>query len=226
MTPMTASQPVATIDMVEQVERVAVLMDPLRLRIVEELQEPDSASGLARKLSLPRQKLNYHLRELEGAGFLELVEERRKGNCTERILRTAARAFVVAPRALGGVAADPDRIGDRFSSAYLVALAARVIRHVGLLRERAAKARKKLPTLSMQTQVCFASAKDRESFVQELTDAVEQLVAKYHDEKAPGGRSFEVFLGAYPTVKSPQPERSASEASRGARSRGGGTPRH
>ena len=201
---MTTMTEVATLDMVEQVDRAAVLMDPLRLRIVEELQEPDSASGLARKLSLPRQKLNYHLRELEGSGFVELVEERRKGNCNERILRTAARAFVVAPRALGDVAADPDRIGDRFSSSYLVALAARVIRQVGLLRERAAKAKKKLPTLSLQTQVRFASAKDRARFVEELTESVEQLVAKYHDEKAPGGRSFEVFLGSYPAVKKPE----------------------
>ena len=207
MSPVSEQLQVATLDMVEQVDRAAVLMDPLRLRIVEELQEPDSASGLARKLSLPRQKLNYHLRELEGSGFVELVEERRKGNCTERILRTAARAFVVAPRALGGVAADPDRIGDRFSSAYLVALAARVIRHVGLLRERAAKARKKLPTLSMQTQVRFASAKERNGFAEELTEAVEQLVAKYHDEKAPGGRSFEVFLGSYPAVDGPKARR-------------------
>jgi DNA-binding transcriptional ArsR family regulator len=198
---MTAQTAVATLDMVEEVDRAAVLLDPLRLRIVEELQEPDSAAGLARKLSLPRQKLNYHLRELEGSGFLELVEERRKGNCTERILRTAARSFVVAPRALGRVAADPDRIADRFSSAYLVALAARVIRHVGLLRERAAKAGKKLPTLSIHTQVCFASARERDGFVQELTDAVERLVQKYHDEKTPGGRRFEVFLGSYPTTK-------------------------
>ncbi len=222
MSPVTEQLQVATLDMVEQVDRAAVLMDPLRLRIVEELQEPDSASGLARKLSLPRQKLNYHLRELEGSGFVELVEERRKGNCTERILRTAARAFVVAPRALGGVAADPDRIGDRFSSAYLVALAARVIRHVGLLREHAAKARKKLPTLSMQTQVRFASAKERNGFAEELTEAVEQLVAKYHDEKAAGGRSFEVFLGSYPASDGPEARRPGGIGSWSAGAKGTG----
>jgi DNA-binding transcriptional ArsR family regulator len=205
---MTAETVSATLELVEDEERAVALLNPLRLRIVEELREPDSASGLARKLSLPRQRLNYHLRELEAWGFVELVEERRKGNCTERILRTTARSYVVAPRALGELAPDPDRIGDRFSSAYLVALAARAIRDVALLRERARKAGKKLPTLSVQTEVCFASAEEREAFTQELTSVIEELVRKYHDQKAPGGRRFELFLGSYPAVKKiegPQP---------------------
>ena len=66
-------------------------MDATRLRLVRELVEPDSAAGLAKRLGLPRQRLNYHLRELEAAGLLELVEERRRGNCVERIVRAVAR---------------------------------------------------------------------------------------------------------------------------------------
>jgi len=58
-------------------------------------------AGLARKLGLPRQRLNYHLRALEDAGLVELVEERRKGNCFERLLRATARSFVISPEALG-----------------------------------------------------------------------------------------------------------------------------
>jgi DNA-binding transcriptional ArsR family regulator len=77
---------------VQDLDRATVLLNPLRLRILRELREPDSASGLSRKIGMPRQKLNYHLRELESAGFLQLVEERRKGNCTERVLRASARS--------------------------------------------------------------------------------------------------------------------------------------
>ena len=46
--------------------RVGAILSPLRRRILDRLhQGPDSATGLSRKLALPRQMLNYHLRELE-----------------------------------------------------------------------------------------------------------------------------------------------------------------
>jgi hypothetical protein len=50
-------------------------------------------------LALPRQQVGYHLRALEQAGLVELVEERRKGNCIERIVRAAACSYVISPEA-------------------------------------------------------------------------------------------------------------------------------
>ncbi|HEU4390589.1 MAG TPA: helix-turn-helix domain-containing protein, partial [Blastocatellia bacterium] len=181
-------------------ERAGVLLNPLRIRIIEELlREPESASGLARSLNLPRQKINYHLRELEKEGLVELVEERRKGNCVERVVRATARSYLVNPAALGAIAADPSAVKDQFSSSYLIAVAARAIKDVALLRERAAKAGKKLPTLTLQTEVRFGSASDQNAFVEELSNAVARLVTRYHDEKSPGGRRFQVLVGSYPT---------------------------
>ena len=49
---------------------------------------------MGRDLGLSRQKVNYHLRALEDAGLVEHVEDRRRGNCTERIVRaTNIRKF-------------------------------------------------------------------------------------------------------------------------------------
>ena len=59
------------------------------------------------KAGLPRQRLNYHLKALEQCGLLECVEERRKGNCTERILRATAHSFVISPDALGALGPTP-----------------------------------------------------------------------------------------------------------------------
>src|SRR5262245_33406040 len=115
---------IPTLDVIDNPSRAAVLLDPLRLRLLEELREPDSASGLARRLHLPLQKINYHLRELEKQQLVELVAERRRGNCMERVVRATARTYVISPAALGGLGADPASIQDRFSSTYLVATAA------------------------------------------------------------------------------------------------------
>ena len=60
----------ATLQIVQSPEKAGVLLQPGRLRLLEQLIEPDSAAGLSRRLGVPRQKLNYHLRELEREGFV------------------------------------------------------------------------------------------------------------------------------------------------------------
>src|ERR1700744_986853 len=101
-------------------------LSPFRLRLLEALQEPESASGLSRQLGFPRQQVNYHLRELERAGFIELSEARQRRGCTERIMRLTSR--VSFPRA--SEAAPPevrkDGEGHGFASAHLRAAAVAV----------------------------------------------------------------------------------------------------
>jgi DNA-binding transcriptional ArsR family regulator len=198
------SEAASRVECIREAARAAALLHPLRTSILAALREPDSAAGLARRLALPRQKVNYHLRELERHGFLEQVEERRRGNCTERIVRAVAHHYLISPAALGGLAADPAAIADRASSAYLVALAARAMREVATLREDAHAAGKKLPTFALETEVRFRSSDEQHAFAEELSRAVAALVARYHDESAPGGRPFRWFVGSYPTPKANQ----------------------
>jgi DNA-binding transcriptional ArsR family regulator len=76
---------------IEDPAAAGVSLDPIRTRLLAELAEPGSASTLAAKVGMPRQKVNYHLRALEEHGLVELVEERRKGNMTERYRREHGR---------------------------------------------------------------------------------------------------------------------------------------
>ena len=127
---MTPSQPTRPLDIIRSPNTAAKLLQPMRRQILENLSEPRSASGLARMLGLPRQKVNYHLRELEKGGLVELVEERRRGNCTERLVKATARSYLISPEVLGTLGSRPEEIRDRFSVAYLVATAGRVVRDV------------------------------------------------------------------------------------------------
>ena len=197
-----------TVGVVDGAEQAAAILHPLRIQILAALREPGSASTLAGRLQLPRQKINYHLRELEKRSLVELVEEKRKGNCTERILRASARYYVISPKTVGQLAADPAEIRDHFSAAYLTALAGRAIEELGELRERADRAGKRLPTFSLETEIRFASAKDRAAFADELADQVAALVAKHHDESAEGGRRYRFFLGVHPKLYRETPIRS------------------
>jgi hypothetical protein len=89
---------------------------------------------------------------------------------------------------------------DRFSWAYLVAAAAKIVRDLGILRGRADCEGKKLATFTIETEVRFASASDRDAFTRELSSKIAELAVRYHDAHAPHGRLFRFLLGAYPAI--------------------------
>lgn len=185
-------------NLVHDAAAAAALLSPMRMKILEHLTEPDSASGLARKLNMNRQQLNYHLKELEKNKLVELVEEKKKGNCIERIVRATAKSYLICmdtfPEDTAGLAK------DRFSSTYLVAAAASTIREVATLQELAAKEKKKLATFSLQTEIRFADPASLNAFTEELSDTIARLVTKYHAGNEGNTRNYRFNLFAHPAM--------------------------
>ena len=184
---------------IEEPAAAAVTLDPKRARLLAEMAEPVSAATLAARVGLSRQKVNYHLRALEKHGLARVAEERRWGGLTERRLVATALSYVVSPAALGPLASDPGRARDRLSAGYLIALAARVVREVSQLARRARETGKRLATFSLDTEIRFPDPEARARFSEELVAAVTELVRRYHDESAPGGRSHRLVVVAHPT---------------------------
>jgi DNA-binding transcriptional ArsR family regulator len=187
-------------------------LDPIRARLLAELAEPTSATMLAAKVGLARQKVNYHVKALERHGLVELVEERRKGNVTERVLQATAASYVISPAALAALQPDPSRSPDRLSARWLLAIASRLVRDVGDLIAGATRAKKRVATFAMDGEVRFASAAERAAFAEELASTVTALVSKYHDETAEGGRSHRVIVAIHPSVKAKTVETTTKES--------------
>jgi DNA-binding transcriptional ArsR family regulator len=204
------------VEVIAEPDAAAVALDPVRARLLAELREPASAATLAARVGLSRQKVNYHLNKLQAHGLVEEVEQRRWGGLTERRLVASAAAYVVSPDAMGQAASDPARLRDRLSAAYVIALAARVVREVGGMARNAVREGKRLPVLGLDTDIRFASPADRAAFAEELTAAVTALVGKYHDEQAPDGRWQRLVLTIHPVPKdvdpSPPTERAPAAA--------------
>lgn len=196
------------IQVIDNPAAATVALEPTRSRLLAELAEPASAATLAARVGLARQKVNYHLNALEAHGLVHLAQQRKWGGLTERLLVASAASYVVSPRALGPIAADPNREVDRLSASYLIALGARVIREVGDLVRRARETGKRLATLAVDTEVRFKSAADRAAFTAELTEGLAKLVAKYHDESTPDGRAFRLVVVAHPLLQNQPPQTS------------------
>jgi DNA-binding transcriptional ArsR family regulator len=208
LAPMDAPR---SVEVLRRLEKAAAALEPTRLRLLAELATPegDSATGLARRLGLPRQRVNYHLRELERAGLVEVVREQKKGNCVERIVRATARSYLISPEVLGGAAPkDNGEVRDRLDSACLVSAAARAVRDVAILRDRGEPP----ATFAVEVEVRFASDAEREAFAEDLANEVAKLAAEYHDQSAPHGRVYRFIIGGYPAITTPEGGQGSEDA--------------
>jgi DNA-binding transcriptional ArsR family regulator len=208
-TPRSAS----SVGLLRQPTQAAVLLHhPLRLKILAALLDPDSAAGVARRMNLPRQTVNYHVRELARARLLSRAGRRRRRRLYEQCYVATARGYALSPELLGKLAADPSQVADAFSSAYLIGLASKMQSELGRVSELAAKAGKRLATLSINTELRFTSAEQRARFTHELQAAIVDIVGRHsapfrsEDGSKAEGRPFRLVLGCYPIPANPQEE--------------------
>lgn len=208
-----------SVDMIREDARAAALLHPLRRRILEALREPDSAAGLARRLRLPRQKVNYHVRELAREHFLERAGRRRRRNMTEQRYVARARGYILSPELLGVLQADRRQVEDIFSASYLLALSAQVQSELGIARAEAEAQGKRLATLSLVSELRFETAEQRATFAKELQRAVADVIVRHSspyraaDGAAGRGRPFRLVAGCYPIPPSAEKRKENSRES-------------
>jgi len=180
-------------------EVVQTLAHPLRLRILALLRAPGSAASVARQLGEPRQRVNYHVKELERVGLIRPAGERRTGNLTENLYRAVAASFVVSPR-LAWV--DPRRAGalaEQVALENLVAVGERLQRAAAELLDRAAFDGEQIASAAVEATVRFAGPAERSAFLREYLTAVGPLLRRY---AAAEGDPFQVVVAVHPSPSS------------------------
>jgi DNA-binding transcriptional ArsR family regulator len=185
-----------SIGLMEEGQQVRSALSPIRAHLLELLRDPASATELGQSLGLPRQRINYHLRVLEAAGLVRLVETRARRGFTERVLQAVADEFVVDPQLMGS--GSKVRSQDRFAAEHLMDVAAEAVRDVSRLRSGAEQAGKRLLTFTIEADVSFADPADVHAFTNELAEAVATASARH---SSPTGRRYRVVVGGYPRRK-------------------------
>jgi DNA-binding transcriptional ArsR family regulator len=186
----------AAVALVDDPDRLLAGLSPLRRRVLDALAEPASATALAERLGLSRQQVGYHLKVLERAGLVELVELRQRRGFTERVLRRSAQEFVVDPDVLprGRV-----RDRDRHAADHLVGTASGVVRDVTRMQAAAQARGQRLLTFTLETEVALAQPSDVHAYTDALAEAVAEVTRRFH---SPGGRRHRVVVGGHPAPRS------------------------
>lgn len=182
----------------EEPDVVRTALSPTRRRLLGLLQEPSSASRLAEELDLPRQQINYHVKELEKAGLIELVEERRRRGFVERLYRACQSSLIVDPQVMGRTF---DGIHDQYAAEHLVEVAAGTVRDVARMQAKAGEAGQRLLTFTIEAEVRFGEPDDLHRFAEALTDAVRRTVESFDSA---GGRPYRFIAGAHPAPQRPE----------------------
>jgi DNA-binding transcriptional ArsR family regulator len=177
-------------------EELGALSSPFRRQLLEDLSEQaESAVSISRRYEMSRQRVGYHMRDLERAGFIEVSEERQQRGLKERLYRAKPVVYVNKVRDV------PTSSQDRFSWANLLNSFAQGLWELTTIRRLADKQGKKLATLGIEGEIHFQTPAARKAFTQELVREVERLIEKYDKPEVTGSRPFKLLVGAFPAVQ-------------------------
>src|SRR5262245_56358858 len=174
-----AAESIRAVQSVTSARRAASLLHPLRLRLLSLAREPISATELARRVGLPRQRVNYHVRALERAGFLRAAERRRRRNLIEHRFVATARSYVLAPDLLGPVAADWREVEDTASVDYLLALTEQVRADRARAADEAVASGQPMAALSIKSQFRFETPAERAAFAEAVRRSLVDVIARH-----------------------------------------------
>jgi DNA-binding transcriptional ArsR family regulator len=198
----------SSVALVSDAAKARAALTPLRRELLDRLREPNSAASLAGQLAISRQKLAYHLRVLEEAGLVKLIEERPRRGFIERVLVACADTFVLDPALVQGAERPASDAQDRHASEHLVRTAAALVRDVARMREAADREGKRLLTLTVEAELTFAAPADFDAFSEQLSDAITALAKRYAASPLrKGGRRYRLVAAAHPALLTKATER-------------------
>ena len=174
---------------IETVEQADALLKPKRVDVMRQLAEPRTCTQVGEVLGETPQAIYYHVKRLQAAGLVTLVDERRVRGIAEGIYQAVARSFWVSPAIVGRLGNARTR-SDLLGLGYLLDLSEELAADLARLASGAAS----LPSFGIAGDISLAP-EDGAAFVAELQRAFGDVLAKYGGG---AGHAFRLVLACYP----------------------------
>lgn len=151
---------------IDTLESFDALLAPKRLDLLEFFRNPGTAKEAAEHMGVPVTRLYYHINGLLEHGFLQVIDEHKRGGMTQRVFAAAAASFTPSQRFLDQYGTDGFHEIVRLSFANAESALKRAI-DAGLVSM--------MPGESRQLLGYHSLILSEESLV-ELVDAIDKLV--------------------------------------------------
>jgi len=200
---------------IKDVTQADALLKPKRVEIMRQLAEPRTCTEIGGVLGQTPQAIYYHVKQLQGAGLVSLVDERRVRGIVEGIYQAAARSFWVAPAAVGRLGS-PRAREEMLGLGYLLNLTEEMAADLAGLASRPVS----LPSFGIAGDIRLAP-EDGAAFVAELQRAFGDVLSRYGSSET--GHTFRLALACYPHTP-PAPPAASTPAATAAGQPAGGQP--
>jgi len=188
--------------MVNDLETLRVLSDPLRLQILEALDnEPQTANQVAKKLGLPVSRLYYHLNQLESIDLIEVVETRIVNNMIEKLYWLTAEEIDIDKNLFDFSSAEGHENLSNFILTSFESTRTKIMRSIQALKTKREKGVDSVPHDMVIVNVTKRIKEETyQSFVERLKALIKEfgeLNEESVDEK--GGNYFSLNCYAFPS---------------------------
>jgi DNA-binding transcriptional ArsR family regulator len=173
----------------ERIEQAEALMKPKRVEVLRRFAEPRTCTQVGADLGESPQAVYYHVKRLQKAGLLELVEERRVRGIVEGVYQAAARSYWVAPELVGRLGAERSP-SDQLGLGFLLSLSESLQGDLARLASGPAV----LPSFGVAGDVRLAPDQGA-AFVADLQRAFQDVLERYGGS---AGHTFRLALACYP----------------------------
>jgi DNA-binding transcriptional ArsR family regulator len=189
-----------TLCIIDDLETLKIISDPLRLNILEIVRESNhqgnlvSVKQLAEELGIPQGKLYYHVRLLEQHQLLQVAETRVVSGILEKLYRTSALRYMVSNELLTSVEARGESIFTTFSGLFNSVLMD-VQQSLRKLPEEALQRR-----ISISRYTLHLSDEQVDDFNQKIAQWMDDLAEEATNQGRETTQSYRVVFALYPIV--------------------------
>ena len=177
-------------------DQLMMIRNPFKLQILQYLNEPHSASEVAKFCGESPQKMNYHFKKLENAGLIMKMGTRSVRNLVEVLYESVAEQYVVTEQT--DIQSDLiQQLKDQGPLMHLYDLSEQIkadtVELLNIVEDAV-----HVPSAALDFQIQFANEEERKAFLDDYIELVHGLVAKYQTEKTADSPRFKALLAVYP----------------------------
>jgi DNA-binding transcriptional ArsR family regulator len=183
---------------ITQIEQARVLLNPIRIDILDQLRKPTVVSQVASELQMSAQRVNNHVKELLNVNLIEIVSETAKRHLIEKTYQTVAKTYWLSPRLTRKMGLDKQKLEEQLSLHNLLKMSEELQEDAAALLGRVRKS--EVPSIGVSAEIRLRSGDERKKFAQDYLRLMHELLEQYQGT-GPTKTKYKAMLVCYPLVK-------------------------